>query len=323
MAGAVAMKKLGEAAEKAARHKAWHWCRHWNGFSDMPLWRVVAEALGMPLYQVQAFVHRLDSFANSAEQRGEQRGSAEGFDPAEFGAALGMPADDAARIFSSLQERGWVAFGHVMTFAERNKDTVDEGAAERMRRMRRRRSAMKIIAAMADRGEITADIRLQLEIEVQNDVPLAEALKRYDRYGVTPRNTVTVTAEKSTGVTASEQKTQAGDPGETEGNQGVEADPLVAQIEACKWLLESGRDLLVNQMQVTEKQATVYIDRWRDSVRDDVVLKKFITETDKTLYVGARFHNLVTDAIRRHRTIPQLPLEPQPPLSVIAGKGAC
>src|SRR5262245_4914355 len=118
------MKPLGETAAKieaeakAARHPKYPWSRHWNGFIDLAVWRLVASELDMPLYQVQAFVMRLDSFANQADERG----SVAGFNPAEFGIALGMSTNDAARLFATLEREdiGWITWDHITDFYTRN-----------------------------------------------------------------------------------------------------------------------------------------------------------------------------------------------------------
>jgi len=304
------MKRVGEAAEKAARHRKFHWCRRPNGFSDMPVWRVVAAMSGAPLCQVLAFVNRLEEIANAAEQRG----SVEDYKAQEFAAALDIPLDIAARIFATLQhpDIGWVAYEHVVTFHPRNPDKEDETAAERKRRQRARDRGMKDLAALAAEGRITPDQRAVAEAQLLMDHRLSNG---HACHIVTPRDHRDVTPEQSIGLERPAEKTPAGAPGETDGFQGEAADPLVAQIDACKWLMENGKRLLVSQMQVSDKQAAAYIDRWRESVRDDVILKKFISEADKTLYAGARFHNIISDQIRRHVAVPRLPLPP-----VIAAK---
>src|SRR5947209_14312151 len=107
-------RQLGEAAQKAARHRRFHWSRRDGGFSDKPLWRVVAAELNIPLVEVLAFVNRLEEFANAADERG----SVAEFNAAEFGAALGIPKENAARIFAQLErpEIGWIAYDHIADF---------------------------------------------------------------------------------------------------------------------------------------------------------------------------------------------------------------
>src|SRR4051812_45763543 len=106
------MKQLGEAAAKALKHRKYHWCRRQNGFSDMPIWRVVAMKCGMPLYQVLAFVNRLEELGNEAANAGLQRGSLEHFSADEFAVALGMTAEEAALLYAALEDSGvgWISF---------------------------------------------------------------------------------------------------------------------------------------------------------------------------------------------------------------------
>jgi hypothetical protein len=162
------MKRLADAvddAEKRRRRKHWSWCRNWNGFSDLPIWRVVAQRLNIPLYQVVAFVYRLDAFANDAGNKGYARGEVAHFSAEEFAIALGMSAEDAARIYNELEHPtiGWIAYGQVADFNDRNKDREDETAALRQRRKRARRDILKYLAALARQGKITAADRNRVE----------------------------------------------------------------------------------------------------------------------------------------------------------------
>jgi hypothetical protein len=127
------VKQISEAArrtEKVIRHRRWSWCRLWNGFSDQPLWRLIAEQLDMPLYQVIAFVVRLDEFANAAEQRGQ----VDDFRADEFGIALGMSTEDAARIFQALERANWIEYGAIANFFFRNRDEEKEDQNARQQR---------------------------------------------------------------------------------------------------------------------------------------------------------------------------------------------
>jgi hypothetical protein len=162
----MSFKPLSEAAKKVMRHRQYFWCRHWNGFCDVPKWRLIADRLDMPIYQVVAFVCRLDELANAADQRG----SVAAFNAAEFGAALGMPEEDAARIFASLEapDVGWIAYEHVTTFYERNRDTDDDRDADRdrKRRSRARTSALKILQRLASLGRVAPAQRVAIEVKL-------------------------------------------------------------------------------------------------------------------------------------------------------------
>jgi len=162
------MKKLADAAAKAAKQREWHWCRRRNGFSDMPIWRRVAARLELPLFQVLALVNRLEELANEAGNRGFARGEVGHFSAEEFGHALGMAEADAARIFEELQHPavGWVAYGVVSDFYERNRDKEDDTAPLRQRRLRARRSVLTSLAQLARGGLIAAAARSEIEVRL-------------------------------------------------------------------------------------------------------------------------------------------------------------
>src|SRR5947209_14620217 len=100
-------RQLGEAAQKAARHRRFHWSRRDGGFSDKPLWRVVAAELNIPLVEVLAFVNRLEEFANAADERG----SVAEFNAAEFGRRPASPTKTRAGFLGrpSRPRSGWSA----------------------------------------------------------------------------------------------------------------------------------------------------------------------------------------------------------------------
>jgi hypothetical protein len=194
----------------------------------------------LPLYQVIAFVNRLEEIANASEQRGHVGH----FSAAEFGAALGMPEEDAARIFAALEDPsiGWISYDVVHDFTGRNPDQLDNTTAERQRRRRARLDILKATASLAREGRITLDRRNEIEarLKLLDDVALfrlAAELQRdlstchgshgvtrhgvtsvtqedqsnqrpselstgHGRHGVTSRDIVTVTAEQSTTVKA-------------------------------------------------------------------------------------------------------------------------
>jgi len=162
------MKSVGDIlADKAKhdRHRQWSWCRRPNGFCDMPRWRVIAEKLNVPLPYVIAFVNRLEEFANAAELRFDPRGHVGAFDPVEFGAALGMATDEAARIYAALEQgaQAWIGDDYVVNFHQRNPDREDETAGQRPRRKRARDRILKILAKAFRAGGITGPQRDAIE----------------------------------------------------------------------------------------------------------------------------------------------------------------
>lgn len=291
------MKQVSEAAAKAARHRKFHWCRRENGFSDMPVWRVVAAKVKLPLCVVLAFVNRLEEFANADEQRGHVGQ----FNALEFAVALDIAEEEAARIFAALEDPvvGWIAYDHVTNFHARNPDKGDDTAIDRMRRMRKRKQNMEAIARMVAMGTLSDAARPLIEAQVLNDLDLSTALQRY---AVTLRNTVTVTAEQSIVCnTAAVDNSERPDICAADGSQGLEAAGAGGLQEAAlAWLMSVGKRMLVEHLNCDPGRADTYIERWRDQLKDDVALQEIIVAADKTNFTGARFHNLVTEGTRRH-----------------------
>jgi hypothetical protein len=157
------MKPVSEALAKAARHRQWHWCRRPNGFSDWPRWRVMADRLGLPLPYVLAFVNRLEEFANEAGNKGYGRGEIAHFNAEEFGMALGISENDADRIYGALEAIGWIVYGQVSDFYERNPDREDETGGLRQRRFRARAAIRKTLSAMGREGRIVQARRTRIE----------------------------------------------------------------------------------------------------------------------------------------------------------------
>lgn len=158
-------QQLGAAAEKKAQRQ-WHYCRRENGFSDKPLWRMIANRLGMPAYQVIAFAHRLEEHANAAGNTGT-RGEVTAFSAEEFGLALGMPAPDAEAIFVALEQIGWIVEGCIHDFFDRNRDgDAEDKEAVRMRKRRERArdKGRKLLAQLARLGLIDRQNRDLIEI---------------------------------------------------------------------------------------------------------------------------------------------------------------
>jgi len=309
---ALGLNPIGEAAARAARHRKFSWCRRHNGFSDLPLWRVVAAKLEVPLSQVQAFVNRLEEYANAADPRGYVGD----FSAAEFGAALGISTAEAERIFGALEDReiGWIDQDHVATFWPRNPDKEDDTVNERKRRQRARDKGMKELARRARRGEITEAQRQVLERELLLDARLSTG---HGGHIVTHRDIVTVTprAEHRIQEEAGDNSgdaTRGEDQGlPKEGGRGESDDP---QAEAAVWLMSTGKLLLIERLQIPAPLAETYIERWHRDLQDAAALREIIEAAEQAGYIGPRFHTLVTDQLKRRvfakQHGPQLPLPP-------------
>jgi hypothetical protein len=377
MDGAGRMKQIGEAATKAARHRKFHWCRRPNGFSDMPMWGVVADKLGLPLYQVLAFANRLEELGNAAANFGEIRGNLSRFSSIEFAKALGMSAEDVARIYAALEhpDIGWIAYDHIADFYDRNPDKEDEGAAERKRRQRLRESIRRQLAKLSMLGKIDESERRAIEealggaeAELRNlQAKLSQAELRDElstaghvtRDGRDTRVDVTrdgrdihpqlknAFQELQNAVPGSEKKLSTTDPVTRDGRMsqcdivtvtpeqskdlraggldnfgdgsGSEGSGLATgQVaEATIWLVSSGRQMLIDFMQIRPALAETYLERWRRDIQDDAALVAIIQGAEQAGYIGARFHTIITEQLKRHvarvQHGPQLPLMPPRP----------
>jgi hypothetical protein len=339
------MKRFGPLAEeiaaKAARHREFRWCRHQNGFCDKPIWRLVAETLSMPVHQVVAFANRLEELANASDPRGYVGD----FSASEFAAALGMRPEEAAGIYAALErpEIGWLDQDHVVTFYQRNPDKEDLSAAERKRASRARKKAMTRLGEMARRGLITPLERNEREMMVlgarsETEVRVIMSQVQHARAAdqnfpgkkmstghaghiVTDRDIVTVTPRADQTFTA-RPVDNSGDAarGEAAGlsdqeGAGSARDP---QASAELWMAEQGRQIIMEQLELEPAKADTRIERWlRELDQDRPALAEIIRGAEKTGYMGAPFHNLIVDGIRRHRiaAAPQrtLPLMPGRP----------
>lgn len=278
---------FADAAQKARRQR-YGWCRLDNDFPDLPIWRAVAARTNVRVHQVVAVVLRLECLAN----RSDPRGSVADMSVPEFAAALQLSPNTVARIRAALEEPdiAWVDQDFVVSFHQRNPDHDDHTAAERQRRHR-----AKLRAARA-------------EYSVQS----ATGPPGYQQSRDVTRDTVTVTAHQITDKNSNASAAGAaraqevanknsGDSGETPGAPDL-------------WLETQGLRIVVERMQCVATIARVKIERWRREVDDDAqALIEILSASDKADFMGARFHNLVVDGIRRHRHNirgPQLPLPP-------------
>lgn len=309
------MKSIGALAaeeEKKIRHRKFHWCRLWNNFHDMPLWRQLAQALDLPLTQVQAFVARLDSLGN----RSLPRGYVGDFDPAEFAAAHDMPAAVCARIFAALEERGWIEQERLTTFWERNPDKDDPTATERKERERAFKAALRELARRAKEGLIAEPERTRREIAIH-------ALRDQGRHGsltwaeqqpkllALTHFSTGHACHNVTGVTVTpraEQKLEAqpvdnfGDNARGEAvGLSEEEKSAAAAIGAEAWLQTTAVKIVTERMEIPSTLAATKIMRWlhQDLAGDAVALRGIIERVDRAGYVNMRFHTEVADAIQR------------------------
>lgn len=157
--GELVEAKISESEETAQRHATWKWCRLFNDFFDMPLWRLAARDLEMPLTQVQALVLRLDAAANKGQPRGDYTNTS----VAEIAMSCDVPVKDVDRLIAWLEreEVAWLMMGVVLSFYERNPDQKDTNATDRKRRSRAIRDGKEDLERWHQAGHIST---AQLEI---------------------------------------------------------------------------------------------------------------------------------------------------------------
>lgn len=346
--GAINDDAAARAEKKRKEHRVWHWCRHRNGFCDQPVWRLVAERLSVPIYQVVAFVNRLEEHANAATPRGYVGDVS----PAVFGAALGMPAEDAARIFAELKKHdvAWVDQEHVATFYERNKDDENDkaGAALRSRRSYARRGLRDALEKLvgdellsaADAGAVIADLEhmgddelFELDQRRKNGQLAGHLLSTASRFltredsssrvrknphdphassrvrNVRPHARADATDSDHTGAV---DNFSEGGRGESAGSPKGDAAGAGTSPQVEVWLRSEGLRIVIERMNMPRGLAETRLERWvRDLQGDEAGLAAIIEAADAANYTSATFHVSVTEQISRRLKDaqgPRLPL---------------
>lgn len=267
------------------------WCRVHHELLHLDLWALVADMAKVDLALVEAFVVRLEIHASASMHRGH----VEDFNIAALAAKWRRGKDELARIYAALEhpDVGWIDQDQIVSFWARNPDLEDPTAAERQRNKRARDKAAKADARMARQGlsTVTRDSR---------DVT---------------RDSVTVT-------TRSDQIKKKEGLGE-EGSSGAADSVHTRSGESGDfdlWLMSGGCRIVVECLEVQAPSAQVRIARWKKTLGDDDAaaraLVKIIQAAEATNLRGARFHNLISDQVTRHRLQlegPQLPLMPPRP----------
>jgi hypothetical protein len=332
-------RKLSEALTKAARHRQFHWCRRPKGFNHLPIWRLVAAKLSLPLPYVVAFGNELEELANDAANKGYARGAVALFNAEEFGIGLGMSPDDAARIFVALEQAGWISSDHVADFYSRNPDKEDETAADRQRRKYVRDKIRKLLSKLAIQGKIAEPARRVIEAalmgisdpelldlqtrllraEAAIDLSTAQNLTREVREVFEPSEKLStgqnLTRESRTSrrenvsLTPEQSKNLLEAPFDNSGDADAVpgAGPAGAGIEppqpptgdATRWMDSDGRELIVLRLECTPQRAEQFIERWRRDLQDDAALKEIIQGAVSNLHSGARFHIVIADGVQR------------------------
>jgi hypothetical protein len=122
---------------QARRRKGFPWTRLYNGFADDPKWRRVASDAGVRPSDVIATVTKLLEVANV----GTPRGSVAEFSPAEWTHSLGVEREVVDKIWSVLEQIGWIDREYVTKWDRWQPDKEDPTHAARQARYRERRRA--------------------------------------------------------------------------------------------------------------------------------------------------------------------------------------
>jgi hypothetical protein len=331
------MKRLDQAAEdsvalaKRQRHQEFSWSRIKSGFFKNPDFRVAAEIAGLPLFQVHAIAGGLWCLANESEPRGYVGE----FRAATFGAAHGMPAEEAARIYAALEHRdvGWIDQDYVPSFQVVNPDKEDKTAPLRDQRRKARRSICRVLDRKAERGDISEEQRegaaafvyaiadeelFALQKKLRAGVALEAALSTAT--GATPWPSVatvvaTPRAERSRADSLVDNS--GADPrGEAqelseERVGGAENDP---QALARQWIAVEGRRIAIARMPAEQPgRIDTLLERWCDQVLagDAGALMTVLIECDRLNLVGSQFHVEVSARCEQQRRRAQLTQEKQ------------
>lgn len=321
------MKVLGSTPEDVKiettrkRFHRYEWCRLRNDFIDDPLWRVAAVIAEVPLYQVQAFVVRLDSLANKSDPRGYVGD----FSAAEFAAAHGMPPAEAARIYAALEHPDvrWIEQDYVATFYGRNPDKEDVTAPDRDRRRKARKWIRTELHRRCGQGFISEEERDAAEamVAILTDVELHATKKKlaggaaleaalstghighgvaYRGFrGATPRADQSRAEISSPAVDNSGAATRGAAQGFPE-EQGAPDD--AQSTEAELWLASEAVRIIVERMDVPRPRAETLIARWRRDLDDNAVAMATIIrgcDDSPLLTTAARFHVAVTEHVQR------------------------
>lgn len=115
------------------------WCRLFDDFTGNKKWRLVAAQSGVPLDRVHSIVIAMFNQANK-RPRSAPRGSLEEFSVEECAIALDVPPEDVARVYTTLQNRGWIDDqDFISKWYLRQPDSEDPTAKDRQRRSRANR----------------------------------------------------------------------------------------------------------------------------------------------------------------------------------------
>jgi 5-methylcytosine-specific restriction endonuclease McrA len=120
------------------RDRRYGWFRLYNGFSDHPKWRAVAQMVGLRVTDVIAIAVKLLECAN----KGHPRGALDKFSVLETGAAYDIDPQKVEHVYKRFEVLGWIEQQYLTTWDERQPDKEDPTSAQRTARRRHRRMAL-------------------------------------------------------------------------------------------------------------------------------------------------------------------------------------
>lgn len=289
------------------RRKLSCWRREFDFSHREALVGLVAKKAQVTRAEVFMIMCELRSAANKARPRG----FISDWDFVEGAFACDMPEDTVTKIVDALYATGWLVQEAIVTWSVGQPEDEDATAAERQRRSRARKVEMRRIAQQACAGLITEEQRRAAEIALLPTRPGYSQGMGLSTGDVT-RDTVTVTPDSD-----SDKKKEAfnsGDkgspqptiPAATSGN--VDA---AEEVDATVELQFHMKRIVIERLGVIATLADTRISRWLEQLSGNAAaLVEIIRAADKADYVGARFHNLIVDQIKRYpsRIEPALPL---------------
>jgi hypothetical protein len=275
-----------EHALKRQKFRKFHWFRHFNRDSEHPKWGAVATRAGVEVAEVIATVNKLQEVANE----GQPRGSLDDFVEQDWAYVLKIDPQVIGRIYAALEECGWIEQGRIPLFEQRNPDQEDLSTP----RVRAHRERLKTEKEARERAAFLALTgRDAKRVSTVTETTRAEQIKR-DSGGA---------VDNSGDVARGDEARQPGD----EANAA----------QAGRWIAERGKQLLVDRLSIGPALAETYLERWRRDV-DDIALAAIIKAADDVGYIGARFHTIITDQVRRHVAQRQMDGQAALPLAPVA-----
>lgn len=255
---------------KRQKFRKFHWFRHHNRDSDDPKWGAVAVEAGAAVAEVIATVNKLQEVANE----GDPRGSLEDFEEAEWAYVLKIEKKVVDRIYAALEACGWIDQDRIPVFEKRNQDQEDLSTPRVNRHREKKRAAKK---AAKEAAFLTSTGRDVKRVSTVTETPRAEQI-RSQQIGA-EHNALDLLGRSEAGLTTGQ----------------VEAIPALA----AAWIDSEGKQMLIDYLQCGPALAETYLGRWRRDVQDDLALYDLMKAADGAGFIGARFHTIITDQIKR------------------------